>query len=359
MSHSTSGEFVGTNPIDRIDSGETDESPFASNLVTPTDEQGDPSQGIHERIDAAKSLLGYFASRSFSGDEIDTSKAPISNVDQVQPSIGSLKETQAVTSLDKDSAQGRNADEPPDVGAEDSVMSTIHSIISSLSSSESIFRPVTGDFYTLPNDHISVYGATDDEDNLSSQTAGPESLPSATASTKVQGSAMDLTGVLLDSLSHLIVIGLRVLLFVPWCITVGGALLLAPGSLQKIAFGTGYVAPLTGIQRYAHWANYGFQHVVAFLTFLGAILWFYPNMGLLALGGLLAQFCYEWHGFLEDTTIPLGKDDYQTVYLLAKTTWLSHDKSVNLKIVDGDYYSTMEKMPEGDDMEETVGLMYL
>jgi len=56
-----------TNPaVGRIYSGDTDESPFASNLVTPTDEDLYPKPGIHERLDVAKSLLGYFASRGSS-----------------------------------------------------------------------------------------------------------------------------------------------------------------------------------------------------------------------------------------------------------------------------------------------------
>lgn len=55
------------NLIDRIDSGETDDSPFTSNLVTPTDEQTLPalhrtlSSSIDERIIIAKAALDYFA----------------------------------------------------------------------------------------------------------------------------------------------------------------------------------------------------------------------------------------------------------------------------------------------------------
>jgi len=55
------------NPIGRIDSGETDDSPFTSNLVTPTDEQILPAlqhalnSSIDQRIIIAKAL-DYFTS---------------------------------------------------------------------------------------------------------------------------------------------------------------------------------------------------------------------------------------------------------------------------------------------------------
>jgi hypothetical protein len=55
--------------MERVDSGETDESPFCSNLVTPTDDQTIPfllrpqlRDGIEEKLFVAKASLDYFAS---------------------------------------------------------------------------------------------------------------------------------------------------------------------------------------------------------------------------------------------------------------------------------------------------------
>ena len=60
--------------IERIDSGETDNSPFCSNLVTPTDSQTipfivrpHPRDGIEQRIAIAKASLDYFTRGT--GDE--------------------------------------------------------------------------------------------------------------------------------------------------------------------------------------------------------------------------------------------------------------------------------------------------
>jgi len=71
-------------PIDRIDSGETDESPFASNLVTPTDEESYTTTGITERLGEAKSLLGYFVSRSITGDGLGSDSCKIHLADAIR-----------------------------------------------------------------------------------------------------------------------------------------------------------------------------------------------------------------------------------------------------------------------------------
>ena len=61
-------------PIGRIDSGETDDSPFCSNLVTPTDDhtiaRTQIRDGIEQRITAAS--LDYFTSGRTDGTELDT-----------------------------------------------------------------------------------------------------------------------------------------------------------------------------------------------------------------------------------------------------------------------------------------------
>lgn len=137
----------------------------------------------------------------------------------------------------------------------------------------------------------------------------------------------------------LVYVAIRLICFPPWCVAVGGALLFSPEHLEPLAFRTGYLGALYGIRRYAHWAEYGFQHIVAFLTFLGFITWLMPTVGLLCIGGLMAQFCWAWHTFLLDRNIPLGEDDRQTVYLLATSTWLK-DTTVHIRKIGDSFYST-------------------
>ena len=46
--------------MQRVDSDETNESPFGSELTTPVDEDVLFHQGIHERLDVAEKVGGYF-----------------------------------------------------------------------------------------------------------------------------------------------------------------------------------------------------------------------------------------------------------------------------------------------------------
>jgi len=135
----------------------------------------------------------------------------------------------------------------------------------------------------------------------------------------------------------LFVLAFRVICFLPWCIAVGGALILSPENLEFVAFQSGYLPSVSGIRRYSHWAHYGYQHIVAFLAAVGAITWTFPTIGAMAIGALLAQFCIAWHSFLFDRNIPLGEDDRQTVYILMTTTWFN-DSSIGIKKVGDAYY---------------------
>ena len=139
---------------------------------------------------------------------------------------------------------------------------------------------------------------------------------------------------------------IRILCFLPWCIAVGGALVLFPDHLEYLAFQTGYLSSPTGIRRFSHWAEYGMQHIVIFGTFLGLFVFVFPTAGFLLIGGLLAQFYHVWNYFSLDRTVPLGTDDLQTVYLLATPQWLN-GTFLEFKKVDDDYYSLGEFEIEG------------
>lgn len=148
------------------------------------------------------------------------------------------------------------------------------------------------------------------------------------------------------TISNIFYLVIQILCFLPWCIAVGGALVLFPDHLEYLAFQTGYVTSPTGIRRFSHWAEYGLQHVVIFGAFLGLFVFIFPTTGFLLIGGLLAQFYHVWNYFSLDRTVPLGTDDLQTVYLLATTHWLN-ETSVEIKKVDDHYYSLGEFEIEG------------
>jgi hypothetical protein len=57
-----------------------------------------------------------------------------------------------------------------------------------------------------------------------------------------------------------------------------------------------------------------------FLTLVVALLWYMAAVGVPVACGLMSRFMYVWTGFQVDSNIPLGWDDRQRLYLLAKGT---------------------------------------
>ncbi|KIJ10451.1 hypothetical protein PAXINDRAFT_16536 [Paxillus involutus ATCC 200175] len=90
-----------------------------------------------------------------------------------------------------------------------------------------------------------------------------------------------------DLVSHVI----RILLFIPWCAAVGGALLLSPNHVELVAFRTGYLPSPKGLRRFARWADCAYPHVMVFFACVVVVLWV-------------------------DRSIPLGEDDQQSLYLV-------------------------------------------
>lgn len=178
--------------------------------------------------------------------------------------------------------------------------------------------------YSLPNRHISIEvqehdnEATSDYDEpktvgISQPSLGIDSLFQRKWTRNEVGKA-----------------ALRVIFFLPWCIAVGGTIILCPSKLDGITFCTGYLEPLSGIHRFAHWADRTFEHVVIFFTFLGFLVWLNPTTGVLAGCSVGAFGLNAWYDFRLDPSIPLGEDDKQSVYLSITKFWLT-DEFLNLR----------------------------
>jgi hypothetical protein len=63
-----------------------------------------------------------------------------------------------------------------------------------------------------------------------------------------------------------------------------------------------------------------FHHAMIFLALVVALLWYKAAVGVPVACGLMSRFMYVWTGFQVDSNIPLGLDDRQSLYLLAKGT---------------------------------------
>ncbi|PPQ63596.1 hypothetical protein CVT24_004456 [Panaeolus cyanescens] len=294
--------------IHRVDSGETIESPFGSNLATPNDDDIYAAPGIIERLAASKDLNTYF----LPGDtEIASVPNDVQPKDEIQPTTEEVHTS-----------------------------SQQHSPISSLDSTQSVFSPNfsspethwTGleskvGLYSLPNSHIVIEQKSDTMENVDS--------PSDELRQEVNGSSMEGGSRFKAKLAANCA---RIVFFLPWCIAVGAVIILSPTSLDSLAVSLGYVESLDGIHRFAYWAEYGYPHIVAFLAFLGLQAWLFPTVGPLVTGGVLGQFVYAWHSFLPDYSVPLGSDDFQMVYHLATSFWF-REATFGIRKVENRFYA--------------------
>ena len=149
----------------------------------------------------------------------------------------------------------------------------------------------------------------------------------------------------------------RILFFLPWCVAVGGTIVMFPQHLEFITFGPGYLKSPKGIHRFAHWADMGMQHVWIFLGFLASVWWIYPMVGWMFIGGVVAQTANAWQDFEVDRNVPLGEDDRQTMYLVA-TQYGMPDELMEIRKMEGGYVVSrlgrlrMELRGLDDDEEE-------
>ncbi|KAI0349290.1 hypothetical protein OH77DRAFT_1322030 [Trametes cingulata] len=114
----------------------------------------------------------------------------------------------------------------------------------------------------------------------------------------------------------------HILLFFPWCIAVGGAILLAPSSAGRIAFHGGFLrdAPPPGLRRFAYWAANAYEHV---FVFLAACAFFYLHnptaQRLTIIGACALRFVWVWHGYTppapQGVVQRLGEDDQESLWL--------------------------------------------
>lgn len=118
------------------------------------------------------------------------------------------------------------------------------------------------------------------------------------------------------TLRSVLVLIARVVCFIPWCIAVGGAIVLSPSHMELFAFTAGYQSSLKGIYRFAYWADCAMQHVAIFFAFIAILGWLNRPLGAFLAASILMCFVLGWRDFVLDRSIPLGDDDRQTFYLV-------------------------------------------
>lgn len=221
--------------------------------------------------------------------------------------------------------------------------------------------------YTLPNRHISIE-MRKDEVCTSVASLSPEAgLIRCVQASKYSDDddfrvedytepSLGLLWMLLDrkwTMNVVVMSILRMLLFLPWCIAVGGSIVLCPKGLDIITFHSGYLEPLSGIYRFAHWADHAFEHIVIFVCFTGFVFWLSPAFGFIVGCGMGAMVVNAWYDFRVDPGVPLGEDDRQSVYLGLTRFWMT-DEFLNLRRVEGGFLLD-DRMHVGRRGEELEG----
>jgi len=112
----------------------------------------------------------------------------------------------------------------------------------------------------------------------------------------------------------------RATFFLPWCVLVGGTILLSPRHLDLVAFRLGCIQPLPapGIRRFKHWAETGREFVGIFLGFVASVWAAFPWFGLLVVTGVLGLSFHAWGDFVLDEKrwIKLGKNDTESLWIV-------------------------------------------
>ncbi|KAF8890894.1 hypothetical protein BD779DRAFT_1515142 [Infundibulicybe gibba] len=317
----------------RIDSTQTDESPFGSSLTTPVDEV------IHPFHDSNLKMLGSGAKySSYPGrtKEDDTAAPPLFTTMEHPPTTRS----RAGSVADKDSVGHPilSASVGP-VPLDESQLSLDVDFSVDEAGATPLIRQRANSIYNLPNEPILVeYEAQ--REHLANDIGNPESEEAtsggagnlATEQSSISGSIPPVLSIT-QQYAHLV---LRIALFLPWCAAVGGAILLFPDHLELVTFGLQYTTSPKGIHRFAYWADCAVQHIVIFLASIAAIGWASLPLGSLVFGGVLARSMFSWGMFEVDAKIPLGDDDRQSIYL-AVAEYVSGDSLTPLKKMDGGY----------------------
>ncbi|KAI0798250.1 hypothetical protein C8Q75DRAFT_802132 [Abortiporus biennis] len=123
----------------------------------------------------------------------------------------------------------------------------------------------------------------------------------------------------------------RTILFAPWLILIGGAILACPNHLSKLApVHSPFTPPMPqpGPHRFAYWAECAYYHVFIFFSCLVGVACYNLSLGALLIFGLMAAIFSTWYGYSiqgEGDGIRLGEDDMQSCYLVATKLYMDNE----------------------------------
>jgi hypothetical protein len=139
---------------------------------------------------------------------------------------------------------------------------------------------------------------------------------------------------------------LKVIFFLPWCVTVGGCILLCPTYLDFVTFKFGLLPSPSGIRRFSHWADIAHCHVSIFLACILGLGYLDKGLGVIVGMAVLAGIVDAWWDFRVDKTIPLGENDMQSIWLVLRGDGM-YEEGITIKKASGERIAV--KFDEDDD----------
>ncbi|KAH9902629.1 hypothetical protein C8Q73DRAFT_785289 [Cubamyces lactineus] len=114
----------------------------------------------------------------------------------------------------------------------------------------------------------------------------------------------------------------HIVLFFPWCVAVGGLILVWPSALERITFRSGFLGgpPPQGLRRFAYWVANAYEHAFIFLACAVTFAYYRPFVGLTLLWLVILRFSSFWLRYLPETGLweRIGESDVESLWLIGR-----------------------------------------
>ncbi|KAI0833653.1 hypothetical protein BC628DRAFT_39685 [Trametes gibbosa] len=180
------------------------------------------------------------------------------------------------------------------------------------------------DAYQLLN--ILICGPIIPEDLPKDSTDSPEGQPQEQTKTGEQSQGKEQQHSQASDTHHdsLLANVAHVILFLPWCILIGGAILLVPSAAGTLAFNGGFMRgpPPRGLRRFAYWAENAYEHAFVFIACLALLLYrdADPHRRAWTLAALVTRWAWVWLGYYPPPGLHarIGENDVESLWLIWK-----------------------------------------